>query len=76
MNLTGSYEVCSLQSDVIHLYLGKFRQAPIGTGINMHENGRNDKGRKKFALLDYWFHFGVAINLVVVALLLWYSLFS
>ncbi len=29
---------------------------------------------RKFSLLDWWIHFGIAINLVVVVLLVYYSL--
>lgn len=33
-----------------------------------------EKGKKGWTLLDYWFHAGVAINLAVVALILWYAM--
>lgn len=41
-------------------------------GLNM-DSDKDDKYRKGFSFMDYWFHFGVAINLVIVALLVWFS---
>lgn len=37
------------------------------------ENDTENKEKKQFTFADYWFHFGVLINLIVVVLLLWYS---
>ena len=34
----------------------------------------NDIKDKKFSFLDWAIHFGVAINLVVAVLLIWYAL--
>ena len=31
------------------------------------------KGKRRFTVLDILFHIGVAINLVVILLLLWYA---
>ncbi len=36
--------------------------------------GKGKWRNKNFSLIDIWFHIGVAINLAVVLLLLWYSL--
>jgi len=30
--------------------------------------------QKRFTILDYWFHFGVFINIIIVLILLWYGL--
>ena len=32
------------------------------------------EGNRKFSIFDIWFHIGVAINMAVVFLLLWYAL--
>ena len=37
------------------------------------ENDSEKNEEKRFTFADYWFHFGVLINLIVVLLLLWYS---
>lgn len=34
---------------------------------------KDKKEKRQFTIADYWFHFGVLINLIVVLLLLWYS---
>lgn len=39
-----------------------------------NNNKQNENWRKRFTLIDYWFHFGVFVNLVVVGLLLWFGL--
>ncbi len=31
-------------------------------------------GIKRFTMLDVFFHIGVGINLVIIALLIWYSI--
>ena len=40
----------------------------------MPDNDENKKREKEFTFADYWFHFGVLINLIVVLLLLYYAL--
>ncbi len=40
------------------------------------ENGgyeRPPKYKKEWTVLDYWFHVGVAINIFVVLLILWFT---
>ena len=46
--------------------------------VSIHNEGKKVvdkemKKKKRFTIADYWFHFGVLINLIVVLLLLWYA---
>lgn len=39
----------------------------------MSENKNTGADKRRFSSFDYWFHAGVVINLILVAMLLWYS---
>lgn len=39
----------------------------------MLDDRENNKRKKEFTFADYWFHFGVLINLLVVLLLIYYA---
>lgn len=40
---------------------------------NMTAGENGERKKRQFTIVDYWFHFGVLINLIVVVLLLWYA---